>query len=251
MRGKRSLSQDYPMMFAFGAERLVFETSDLAAVATPDERIRSVWPFLVRAVLAFQKRLKDRERANFDCEDTLSSIFIDLRERDHRWVPARGKYITFAGEIARHTMFAIRDKSRTVESPRNSPCRIKKYTADMEAGTLSPTKARTFQRIKHTVAEAVPDLDGDGAYFDDPSDILEAEDAKRTARTEIAIAIRGLTSEEAYVIGASRGLWGGEPKSIQDIAELMCCQPEDVKRLRDSARAKVAASIRKRSQESE
>ena len=59
------IKKKFPALFAFG-DHHQFLDDDGAVAATPEARIRSIWPFIVRRVLAFQRTLKARERVNFE-----------------------------------------------------------------------------------------------------------------------------------------------------------------------------------------
>src|SRR5690242_14949755 len=64
----------FPVLAAFGDERAAFLDNEQAAAATRDDRIRSVWAFVIRQASAFHKSLQVRERANFDLDDVLLDL---------------------------------------------------------------------------------------------------------------------------------------------------------------------------------
>lgn len=81
---RKRLGDEFPMFDAYG-DRPAFLSAEEAVVATTAERIRGVWPFLMRRVLDFQAKLKPRERVNFDPEDTLAALYVAIAERDGKW----------------------------------------------------------------------------------------------------------------------------------------------------------------------
>lgn len=245
MSRRSSLRDQYPALFSYGDQHK-FLTTEEAELATPEERIRSIWPFLVRRILLFQARLKPREKVNFDPEDTLSELFIILMEKDAQWTPERGKYITFAGTIIDHELCAIRDKSSTVHAPRNSSCRLKEYQAEEDAGTISDRRLKTYNDIRRT-SESSACVDGsDPGVFQvpcarhaDPADSAVRSEAADEAGAALQAAILQLDYSEAVVIGLLSGLWGHRPQNATEIAWRTQRSPAEVRRLYSNAVSKI------------
>ena len=81
MSGNERLRDKWPMLNAFGGSHVFLDTEG-ALAATPDGRIQSAWPYLVRRVLAFCKGLKPRERTNYDAEDVIAELYLALAAKD-------------------------------------------------------------------------------------------------------------------------------------------------------------------------
>lgn len=242
------LRDKYPMFFAFGAKQTFLATEE-AVKSEVTERIRSIWPFLVKRVLAFHASLKVRERTNFDPEDTLTELWIELAENDHCWQPDRGKYITFAASVADRALCAIRDRARTVHSPRNSSCRMKEYAAEEAEGTISPKRALTALSIQRTISgiQAIPAKRSEVDRAEDRDCFAETEEfevlAKAQQSLKQAIA-RILSTEEAMVIGRLSGLWGREPVSVWQLAWETGRDQDEVRRIKARALAKIKHYLR-------
>lgn len=213
----------YPIFSAFG-DKQEFLTHEEAVAADAQERIRSIWPFMKNRVTAFSKTLKPRERVNFDPEDILAELYVVMIEKDGDWIPERGRYITFAGTIIDRELCSIRDQSRTVESPRNSNCQMKKYRAEEEAGTLTDRCRRTAAQIERTsdisqIAANPGEAGAIGVIIDDPVlSLSRLEDLSRLSKSVSGAVREALNPFESTVLGRFFGLWGGSPQSMWLIA---------------------------------
>lgn len=107
----------YPVFAAFGENPRRLSPEE--AAASVDDRIASVWHFVVGRVASFVETLKPRERASFDAEDLMIELYIKLREKDPKWASGRGRYITFAGTVVSNELSSLRDKARTVAPQRH------------------------------------------------------------------------------------------------------------------------------------
>jgi hypothetical protein len=235
------------MLYVFG-ERLEFLSIEQAIAATVDERIKSVWPFAVEKVLRFHKSLKPRERVNCDPEDILMDIFVMLRENDKHWEPGRGKYITYAGRLIGHELLAIRDRARTVQSPRNSTSRIKDYRTSEEDGTLSDRRRETFGQLTRTVdsVKSMPSAEALGHIDEDHTEEVEEQDLGEHEMGLLAKAIKRLHPLESLVLGWSSGLWGSGYCTHQEIADRLRRDVEEVREIKAAAYAKIKWFIRSR-----
>lgn len=245
MPKRERIKQKFPIFFAFG-DRHRFLDADAAVAATPEARIRSIWPFLVRRVLAFQRTLKAREKANFDPEDTLAELYTLLFEKDGHWNPGRGKYITFAGALIDHELCAIRDRSRTVHSPRNSACRLKEYERIEAAGVMTERRRKTAEQVRRTAGgvQALAEIDQEARHAPDPADEAQRREADDAGVALVRQAIRReLSPFEAAILGMSTGLWGSPPRTIAQIAEATLKDPADVKRAKARAFLKLREFI--------
>ena len=246
MQRRDRIRDRYPIFSAYGGEH-EFLTTEAAIAATPEARIRSIWPFIVRRVIKFQESLKHRERANFDHEDTLTELWVALAEKDSEWSPDRGKYITFAGVIIDCELCAIRDKARTVHSPRNSSCRLKKYRAEEQSGTISGRRLKTANDIRRTSDGIGPISPGHsreatsiGVIHHDPAVVLAGREATEETIDALKVAIKAtLTPFEASVLGRLAGLWGRTPQTVWQMAWETGHDQGDIRRAKSRAFAKV------------
>jgi DNA-directed RNA polymerase sigma subunit (sigma70/sigma32) len=241
MANNDRLRKKFPVFFAFG-EHHQFLGRDEAQAVTPEARIRSIWPFILRRVVAFQRSLKSRERVNFDPEDTITELVVKLLEKDDRWEPERGKYITYAGAVIDHELSVIRDRSRTVQSPRNSVSRMREYDRNEAAGTLSERRRRTAEQVRRTTGgiQVLASFDRECPCTDSPSGAMERCESGEAAVSLMRRAIRhGLSPFESAVLGMSAGLHGVPPRSTTQIARAIRKRPGDVKRVQAEAYQKL------------
>ncbi|SIO37654.1 hypothetical protein SAMN05444166_4207 [Singulisphaera sp. GP187] len=234
-----------PLFYAYGAEH-EFLSTEKAASATPEERIRSIWPFLVRKVNEFAKTLKPRELVNFDHEDILSELWAAVAKRDHKWTPERGKYITFAAVIVDRELCSIRDRARTVQSPRNSSCRIKEYQAEAENGAISARRLKTMGDIMRTgdgTTQIGPGSQGDAPVCEerwvDPAQVLIGEESSASYREAIRSAFRSLSAIECLVMSRLNGLGGRPKQSVWKFAWMNSMDESEVRSIRSNATQKI------------
>lgn len=234
----------FPLFAAYGGKHKFLSHKESIA-ATPAERIRSIWPFLFDRVMKFDKTLKPRERVNFDAEDTMLELYVTLLVKDSGWVPSKGKYITYAGTIVDRELCSIRDRSRTVESPRNSSGRMKEYLAEEEAGELTARRRITAAQIKGTnCISQIPVAPGDAlAPWDsggDPCESMTTAEKNAVLSEAVSSSIRkALTPYEASVVGKAFGLWGNTPKKTLGISWETAHDPIEVRRAKVSALWKI------------
>jgi hypothetical protein len=237
------IREKYPLFYAYGDTHKFLDAAE-AVAATPEERIQSIWPFLVGRVRFFQGTLKSRERVNFDPEDTLSELFVLLLSKDKDWTPDRGRYITFAGVLIDRELIAMRDKARTVESPRNSSCRMKEYKTEEAAGEISSRRQRTANDIRRTAEGIHPISGGDGqsneamltgVITDEPSMIMSRGEKNSELREAIIEAMRPLSAFESMVISKLSGLMGNTKQSVHKVAFDSGRDQSDIRRIRAKA----------------
>ena len=241
-RHRDDLRDRYPLCTVLGRDYVPLD-DEAAMAATTEGRIRSVWPFMVRRAAAFQKTLGPRGQANFDLEDTLAELWVAIAERDHKWDRGRGRFITFAGTVVDHALDSIRDRARTVQSPRNSSWRLKEYRVAEEAGTLTPRLAKSQADIRRASGELEEADFGDWriASGDDPAGLAE----RREADANLAAALSDLDPTEAAVVRYAYGLDGNPALTIDQIAATLGRSPDAVRR----AKARALATLRERLQE--
>jgi RNA polymerase sigma factor (sigma-70 family) len=234
------LRQKYPMFYAFG-EQQTFPTEEDLVNSDVHTRIRSIWPFAVQKVMKFHESLKPREQANTDPEDLLSDLYIMLVEKNGQWQPERGRYITYAGKLIVRELLAIRDRSRTIQSPRNATSRMKDYQACDENGTLTERRRETYGQLSRTVENAKP-MPSDGVAWRVDDDHVEEVAERDLGEHELGLiskAIRKLPPTESLVLGWASGLWGSGFCTHQEIADRLSRSVEDVRDIKASAYAKI------------
>ncbi len=248
MSVQERLRDRYPTFFAYGSRQSFLDTES-AIAATVEDRIRSVWPFIVRRAVWFSSTLKPRERVNFDPEDLVTELWATLAEKDALWSPAKGKYITFAGVVIDRALSAIRDKARTVHAPRNSSWRMKQYREEEAAGTLTDRRRRTAADIQRT-SKVAGSIGSRGATDEDGcacepvtlADPLAAFMRKETAdvlRSGLREAMERLDPFDAHIVARLAGLGGVEAKTLQELATEVGREESEVRRADRRARLKI------------
>ncbi|MBX6312052.1 MAG: hypothetical protein IRY99_03900 [Isosphaeraceae bacterium] len=205
-----SLKEKYPILFMFGEGPVKFLSDEEARAAQPIERIQSIWPFMVRQAVAFVGTLKPRQRANCDLEDVLMELLTVLLEKDAKWTPERGKYLTFAGTVIQRELSAIRDGTHTIHPPSNSSSRLKEYGEQSQAGTLTARRRATMHSILRVLAERESIEDAEIDVPDPssaPDDVAMAE-ILAIYRSAVIEGLRALSPREALSLGEAYGLWG-------------------------------------------
>jgi DNA-directed RNA polymerase specialized sigma24 family protein len=227
------LGERYPALFAFGEGPIEFLSVEQARAATPQERIKSVWPFLVRSTLKFCETLRTRAAINFDPEDVLNELYLVLAEKDAKWDPARGTYLTFAGRVVTNELHRIRDRAGTIHGPRNAACRIKQYEAEKKAGTLSEKKAGTLRDIRRALGdhESLDTADEGIAGRIGPGAEDEATESRRRAVRE---ALDRLPYDEMVVVGRTFGI-DSQPRDIDSVAGLLDISIDEARKIRGRA----------------
>ncbi len=228
------LRDHYPAIFAFGEGPIEYLTVEAAKAATPHDRIRSVWPFLVKRALKFCETLRNRPSINFDPEDVLTELYGLLLEKDAKWEPERGSYLTFVGRVVTNELHQIRDRAGTIHGPRNAACRLKQYEAEHREGTLSEKKTETLRDIRRAFADH-ESLDPEAAEAMiagriEPDDEEPAPVPGHVSRVRAAVA--ALPPGEFAVVSRLFGLLDGRSRDILAIAEELNQPPDVVKRLK-------------------
>ena len=225
------IQETHPLLFAFGVEPIAPLENEAAIAASRDERIKSVWPFLVKSVTAFQATLRAREAANFDAEDVLLELWATIAHKDHLWNPARGKYIAFAGAIVETTLLRLRDRAKTVRAPGNSTARLAEYATRESQGTLTPGQHKTAADIRRAISASAYVGEGVGrdgsesvpAAIADKSptapDILRRREEIGQARASVVQGISALDADQSKLLGEAFGLWGQPIRSVGAIAK--------------------------------
>jgi RNA polymerase sigma factor (sigma-70 family) len=188
--------------------------------------------------------LQSRERANYDVEDVLMECWLALRDRDDKYDPERGRYITFAGPVIEHHLYAIREKARVVRSPRNSSCRLNGYAQAEAEGKINARTAKTANDIRRTAREPGGIV---GDEYLPCSANVQAEAIERELRAlgrdAIIEALDVLTLDECRLIGGVFGLWDGQVRTVTQIAAEAGLDADRLYRVKRSAMAKLRAYL--------
>jgi DNA-directed RNA polymerase specialized sigma24 family protein len=235
------LRQRYPLLAAYGNEPLKFLSHAEAIAAGPQDRIRSIWPFLVRLVLEFGETLNARAAANYDPEDVLADLVITLTEKDSKWDPGRGKYLSFAGKIITNELHAIRDRAGTVHGPRNSTTRIRGY----QRGVLTAKKRKTYGDIRRALREH-DTYDPERALPDDQPGVpaaCAATEAKHAACATVRAGLAALEPAEAEALARTFGLFGRPAQGLAEVAGAMNRSHDAIRRTLARAQQKFKAAV--------
>jgi hypothetical protein len=199
----------------------------------------------VKAVLKFAETLGPRDLANFDPEDTIAELCVTLLEKDGKWEPARGKYLTFAAAVVENELHAIRDRAHTVHAPRNSSCRLRQYAAARKAGTLTDRRAKTDSDIRRVVGagQAIAAVVDGTVVAPDTAEVVAERDHLRLVRSAVIAGIRSLAPDEAAAIGGAYGLWGRPEQPLALIAFKQRTTVDAVKKVKGRAQAKIRARL--------
>ena len=131
MRAKMSKS---PLMQAVcGPKEHMAPGFDVTTLSR-DDRVRSVGPLLINKAYAYWERLTPREKANYSVEDVILELWAEIASKDEYYDPLRGRYTTFAMNLAHKYLSELRNRMRTVHSPRNAEGRLKVMSADSKTG---------------------------------------------------------------------------------------------------------------------
>lgn len=206
----RGLRDRYPIFFAFG-DVIPFLSPEECVAATVHDRIKSVWPFLVKTVVRFVDTLSARSRASFDPEDVLMELWVRLAEKDYKFDPERGSYLTFVGRVTENELKKLRGRTKTVRSPGNTYSRLREYQDEEDNGTLTPQRRATMRAMQRSLADA-DSIDGGEAIHARSGLGPEArslrDEEERIASDAIVRAVTCLDPDEAVAVGRNYGLFG-------------------------------------------
>jgi hypothetical protein len=234
---------EHPLCFALGSFHN-FLSAEQAATCTPEERIKSVWPYILNTVRGFTRTLTPRELANYDEEDVLIEVWIAIKERDHKWNPQRGKYISFVCPIVHRFLYGLREQTRTVQSGANTSSRMKKFQQEARHGELTKVKRRTMTAMEHSIAgplQITQEHDSSDTAPAPDLELISIEEQKETING-VMDALKQVSILEAAVMGAYLGLWGQEPKSFAQIACRLGKTTTAVRRVYTTVVARLVAS---------
>ncbi len=217
----------YPALFPYGPVAPPRLTPEQEATASFDDRLKSVWMYLAKGVMAHSRKLNPRERANLSIEDAIQGVVEALIERDSKWSPDRGRYITFAGFVMRHALATLKEKAHTLALPSNAMLRLHTYQQLEREGRISKKQSLLLRRMLATLGEAESIDKYDRPSFDaDPAAAEQRMEEVRAAEKKVRTILRGLERPaEAFVLSRMHGLGKEAPQTHYEVAKAMPGQP--------------------------
>lgn len=196
-------------------------------------RIVSVVPLLTRIVKVWLKRCHQRERSQYDVDDILQEIWVELLKKDRYWDSGRGKYTTYAAMIAVRYLTDLRNQCHLVRSPRDTAARLER---------LGTEKAETLECIRRSMRQ-VGSITADMLDQDvDPTfDAAANHDIGTLSLFAIGEAVRRLKDKgEIRTLIWTYGLFDCEPLPIPQQAERTGSTIADIILLKSEAERKLA-----------
>ncbi len=125
----------------------------------PHERIRRVWPMIVRLCSQHTEVMRPRG-VEVPTDDLIQEFVLHVLERDHKWNPARGKYTTFVGRLWRNVRQRQIETHGVVTGPHNAWSIMKRFQARHEAGQLSKAECKTLHSLEilHRLDVPLPEV---------------------------------------------------------------------------------------------
>ncbi len=228
----------YPSFFLYDSIPLSKEDE---CSADFNQRVGAIWKFLVKKIMQFQGTMVPRERAAFDPEDTLQTLYLELRDRDAKWDPERGRYITFASEVIAHEFTRIREHSRTVKAPRNAYARLSEYEISSANGTLSARSAIVAGKVRSVVSaqESWTESDASNLTTEESEEESSKSERRALARAAVLQSMGVLTALESVILGHRYGLWGKAERTDRQIASATGNTVADIRAAARSAEGKL------------
>lgn len=239
-------------------------TQEQAAAASFDERFASIVPWLKKYIAATAGRWAKRQVANYSPEDVFHECYIELRVKNHLFDPTRSNYLGFARRLVVLLLPRLRDRSLTVELPRDSSFAERQYRKAVDAGEeVSAKRRETFERIQGARVQfylspvAVVAGDGDDEFVprdrparrlggDIPVDATlglpedrQPPEPDPQARRQLAAAIGHLSPIEARMVGSLYGLWGRPRLTNDELAGELGVSINQVRSVRRRALEKI------------
>ncbi len=241
-RIERAAERD-PGLFAFGTRPLKRLSAAEERDAPFEDRLRSVWSYIVERSARFATGLSVRERAHLDSVDLVQEVVVSLLEKDHKWDIAKGRYVTFCEAVMRNVLSVQLEQARVVGAPANAHGRLKEYHRREAAGTLGKASRLTMRAIEAALGEV-----------DDVGPVCEpvfggdrdTSSPETPADTVVTRAIRSLADPgHALVLGKTYGLFGGEEQTAREIAAATGGDPKQVQSLQGRAKTAIRKRIEK------
>jgi DNA-directed RNA polymerase specialized sigma24 family protein len=226
-------AEEYPSLYPFGTDLVDFLDQEEEPRAPFEQRLRSVWRYIVGRVKRFAATLKPREAAILDCEDIVNTVAAQLLEKDGLWDPGRGKYSTFAEQIVRNVLSTCHEQARAVSGPANSHGRLQGYYQRRGEGTLTRGMWCTMTSIERVME--------DFASYEEDSETPPFDSIDVQA---LLTALRNLDGPiQVWALVHKYGLLDTEPMSFKQIAQTLDLKHHQVKILIKSAREILKRSL--------
>ncbi len=213
--------------------------------AAPKDRLASIIPYMLQRAWGFARTLTTSQRINYDPEDTLSEIYEEMLLKDEKWNPELSSYMTFAHMMIDHLLIAIRDRSRTVHSPRNSGSRLAAYEAKRVLGELTGPTLATANAIQGTRTDPVGTQDYDSETGTAVLDSLCRAEEENVLAKAMLMGLSVLSPYEAAVVGSKWGLWGKEIRNITEIANDLGMSALEVRGVLNGSESKMKEKLAK------
>lgn len=172
------------------------------------ERINSIDAYIRKSCRFFCGALPANERANMSHEDAYQDCILALVERDKKYDPSRGRYLSWASRLISRELVKIRDRSRTVSSPRDAFARLHQLRAPGATERMRETAAR----IASTIRPVLPLVDEIQSDKSDPDWAAQSaeEDSHRTTQAAALLLYLEETLGPLHraVVAATYGLQG-------------------------------------------
>ncbi len=198
-----------------------------------DRLIASVMPMLVRQCNRFLGR-HPRLRVQFDLEDLLQECWVALIQRFPVYDPARGKFTTFAGLIARQTLCSVAERARTVRVGRDALEKLDS-PGDYAPADLMP--------IRRAMAPTAP-IEGQPLEAGGPGvpELAARAESAELAREAVSELVSRLPRRGAAVVRRFHGLGGGRGEAHASIGRRLglSCARVTVERSRAEAAFRAA-----------
>jgi RNA polymerase sigma factor (sigma-70 family) len=203
---------------------------------TPEQRISSVMPMVIKMAKEWHQQLMEREKSAEDLEDLVTIAWIELREKDKYFDPGRGfKYTTWAATVVKNKLGEHRNYMRVVHSPRNSVGRIRSQQCSEK------TRRRTRLAMKDPLSI---DMVHDSVLAKECDDQVSRTELQQMRSREVQSKVGLLANpQERMVIRLAYGI-GGIQYTIKEIADhldISCREVEQIKKSAESNLASLAA----------
>ena len=202
-----------------------------------DERVASVGPLIIALSKKFWMNLSGREQANFDLEDIALELWAEIASKDEHYDASRGRYTTFAMDLAWKFLAELRNQMRTVRSPRNADSRLKK----MDDNSLTAKAIVSSMKEPCTLSDT-----HDEEEDESDSVMLDEFMADSKAMVESAV-IDGLGDMPTHsrIITLAYGLDGNQPLNTAKIGDKIGMPQRDVLSMKREAESVIRSTLLK------
>lgn len=136
---------DYPLLVHYGelGEPIDRET---AATADFETRFNSVGRLVVgQSIWFYSRRLSAEGRISMDPEDIFLELRSYLQERNSRYSPDLGSYVTFARLLIRHRLSGLLEDAHCVALPANASEKLKNLVDLEDSGEITDVQRKRLE----------------------------------------------------------------------------------------------------------